>query len=460
MLRQQPKLMFFSPATLNYNKLYQKIITETAEHIQYLTEIGLRERANKIKVTRFKSEQYTSSSINLSSFTKRTHIPKMVMNFNQQLKNTIITTDPESKNNKPEDLKKILDIRLYPALRNLIKRHSAEIFLGSNSEMVEYYQANGSAIVFQFSIPSSATYYLIDKGNNDFRVVMADLVSHENIIAQLLTLKLAEIPIDQIELIGEIEHFSLLVKNDFVKLIHEIPQMTAGNNILVVAGCGLERQVSDIINHEYNDKLGPSKVFKGDILSLTYTPFINTENNIQGFISLNLNYGEITELVITSLLEQCHCTHVFTGGAGGYISNMPDDKKPDIGSRVSITQCMNEQGEVVKLNGHIMSPGNIESPMHLQIPSIFLETYSLLEKAKQRGGSVDVETFYIVKAIQEFNNKNPSNPIKADCGYFVSDYVGEKPLRDYSHVYDKYHEILSNFLRDIVYEKSVSYKPK
>src|SRR5580700_10003981 len=289
MLRQQPKLMFFSPATLNYNKLYQKIITETAEHIQYLTEIGLRERANKIKVTRFKSEQYTSSSINLSSFTKRTHIPKMVMNFNQQLKNTIITTDPESKNNKPEDLKKILDIRLYPALRNLIKRHSAEIFLGSNSEMVEYYQANGSAIVFQFSIPSSATYYLIDKGNNDFRVVMADLVSHENIIAQLLTLKLAEIPIDQIELIGEIEHFSLLVKNDFVKLIHEIPQMTAGNNILVVAGCGLERQVSDIINHEYNDKLGPSKVFKGDILSLTYTPFINTENNIQGFISLNLN---------------------------------------------------------------------------------------------------------------------------------------------------------------------------
>ena len=48
---------------------------------------------------------------------------------------------------------------------------------------------------------------------------MANLVSHENIIAPLLTLKLAEIPIENIELIGEIEHFSFLVKIFYEKIV-------------------------------------------------------------------------------------------------------------------------------------------------------------------------------------------------------------------------------------------------
>jgi hypothetical protein len=310
--------------------------------------------------------------------------------------------------------------------------------------------------LFQFTIPSSATYYLIDKGNNKFCVVMANLVSQENFVAQLLTLKLAEIPMENIEIIGEVDHFSRLVENDFSRLLKDIPEITDGNNILIVAGCGLEKQVNDIVHHKYDDRVGESKTFKGDIVSLTYTPLVTQEN--KGIITLDLNYGEITESIIKNLLEKLHCTHVFTGGAGGYISMTPDDKKPAIGSRVAITQCMNEHGQIYKINDYSISQSNVVSSMHLQIPSIFLETYNWLEKAKQRGSSVDVETFYIVKAIQEFNSNNPSNPVYADCGYFVSDYVGEKPLRDYSEVYNQYSEILSTFLSDIICSERLSYK--
>jgi hypothetical protein len=168
-------------------------------------------------------------------------------------------------------------------------------------------------------------------------------------------------------------------------------------------------------------------------------------NGIHGFISLNLNYGEITEEIIRLFLNHCECKYVFTGGAGGYIPHEENETKPAIGTRIAITRSMNEQGEIVTL-GKIVQE-NEASAMHLQIPSIFLETYEWLEGAKQRGTSVDVETFYIIRAIHNYNLENPLTPVEADCGYFVSDYVGEQALREYSRVYREYPSILSEFLR-------------
>ena len=113
MLKQLSKSIyptFFLPVANNYKKLYQKLVMETAEHIQYLTKIGLEERAKKIKVNWFKPEKNTLKSMDLSSFEKRTFIPKVVMDFNQHLKNTIITTDPNEKQNKPEEINLILEI--------------------------------------------------------------------------------------------------------------------------------------------------------------------------------------------------------------------------------------------------------------------------------------------------------------------------------------------------------------
>jgi hypothetical protein len=104
-----------------------------------------------------------------------------------------------------------------------------------------------------------------------------------------------------------------------------------------------------------------------------------------------------------------------------------------------ILKSMNDRGEIVSL-------GECDSPVHLQIASIFLETYDWLSKASLRGKSVDVETFYILRAIQKHNDKNSDAKIEADCGYFVSDYVGEQPLREYSKVFQRYNAALSHFL--------------
>jgi hypothetical protein len=54
----------------------------------------------------------------------------------------------------------------------------------------------------------------------------------------------------------------------------------------------------------------------------------------------------------------------------------------------------------------------------------------------------------IIRAIQTYNAKNPTEPVViADCGYFVSDYVGEQALREYSKVYRLYPTVLSAFLK-------------
>ena len=362
----------------------------------------------------------------------------------------MITTDPRVQHNKPEDLQKILDIRLYPALRAARAKENRDLSQ-YKQEMVAYYRSAGSILIFEFTIPSSATYYLAEDRNGHFFVIMAGLVSRENIIAQLLTLKLAQIPLKKIEIIGDISHFRTLVQQDMEMLIHTLPNLQVGNHILIVAGCGLEEKVSKIIMHEFKDLIGTTRAFKGNIISLCYTPLTAPLNNIDGFISLNLNYGEIMEAIVSLLLESAGCKYIFTGGAGGYIPR-GQEGRPAIGSRLMIRQSMNPRGELAKIESKnlLCTIDQKLSDLHLQIPSIFLETYDWLEKAKQYGTSIDVETFYIIRAIQNYNAKKPDAPVKANCGYFVSDYVGEEPLREYSKVYQHYETVLSHFLNAVI----------
>lgn len=401
---------------------------QTQRHIHYLQGIGLGERAKSIAITPL---DIKIIPCDLSPFEARTRIPQEALDFDPRVKNTLITTDPNFPGNNPDDVEKILDIRLYPVLRALIKENKTDVFLGTKQEMAYYYTQQGFKPLAEFKIPSSATYYLWSTPAGALRVVMAGLVSRENIAAQMITLKLAEIDITTIDIIGDIDHFKRIVHKDIAPLL---PILTKGKHVLIVAGCGLEEKVSNLVKTHIKD-LGPSIEFKGDIISLIYMPLSKPKDCITGIISLNLNYGEIMEEITTQLLEQAQCIAVFSGGAGGYLSH---DSKPAIGTRVSVTQCLNEQGELV-------SVGRKTDPVHLQIPSIFLETYEWLENAKKRGSSVDVETFYILRAIRNYTRQG--HKVLADCGCFISDYVGEQPLRDYSKVFEEYETALTNFLQ-------------
>lgn len=445
-----PASAFFFCALPEHASLYTELANETEKHVQYLSAIGLAERAKMIHVGWFQEEKTNSGKINLAPFSKRSKIPQEVLEFDPRIKNTIITTDPLAESNKAEDLRSLLDIRLYPVLRKLMMDHRIEVFLGMKHEMAAYYKAKGDELLFEFSIPSSATYYLAESAKRELFVVMSGLVSRENLIAQLLTLKLADLKVEEIEIIGEPEHFTELVKEDIAVLLNQLPVLKKAKQVLIVAGCGLEGLVSEMIVKEFLQDLGKEQIFSGQIISLRYLPLLEPVNGIHGFISLNQNYGEITEEILKQLLENCNCRYVFTGGAGGYIARDAMAQKPAIGTRIAITSCMNEQGGIAKLPNPSVTNSRHVSSMHLQVPSIFLETYPWLEKARKRGESVDVETFYMIRALQHYLDNHPSENIEVDCGYFVSDYVGKQPLRDYSKVFQSYPDVLSGFIRKIM----------
>ncbi|CAH6419901.1 Hypothetical protein HVR_LOCUS977 [uncultured virus] len=452
--------------------MFEQLQHQTQNHINYLTSIGLGERAQEIAISRFSHDDLGPVGISTlyTKFDTRTEIPQEVLNFNPNAKNTLITTDPAMKGNDPVELQKILDIRLYPVLRELIQQYGVEVFLGTKHEMVSYYQYHGWNIMFEFRIPSSARYYLAYQSSNEsWLIIMSGLVSRDNVIAQLLTLKLVkEINIEKVNIIGVSgahtespgtlgawSKFSSMVQQEIDVLRTKIP--TEGNKILIVAGCGLEARVANIVKNQYKTNLDKFREFRGDIISLIYMPFLHPVseligiNNVDsslitGIISLHLNYGDIMEEITYSLLKDFNCTHVFTGSACGFIPT--SDYRPEIGTRISVVRSINGLGEIVDLRDESEIIIDELQPIHLQIPSIFMETYEWLEIVKQikcSSLSVDVETFYIMRAIRNYKLQH-SKHITVDCRCFVSDYVGEAPLRDYSKVFIHYETVLGQFL--------------
>ncbi len=434
------------------SSLFQKLTMETRQHKKKLKEKGLVERANGINLKLFELGVSKNKNIDLTPFNKREMIPTIVLNFDISEKSTIITTCPVSSNNKNEDIEAILDIRLYPALKNLLKENPVEAFLGTKQEMEAYYRKKGVNILYEFQIPSSATYFLAESNKREQFIIMAGLVGKDNLIAQMLTLKYAGVYVENIEIIGTFNHFTTIVNNDLDSLFKTIPEIETGMNVLIIAGCDLKTFVNNILYDKYSDQLGTSRSFSGDIISLIYTPIKNSQNNIQGFITLDLNYGEIVESILLKILSKSCIPYIFSGGACGYIPQDTNKKMPEIGTRISVMKSMNEAGEFVSSTDDCKT-------VHLQVPSIFIETYKWLESAKKRGSTVDIETFYMLRALQT-HKSNGLYPIVSDLGCFVSDWVGEKPLREYSNVFKYYPIVLGEFLDRIsLIETSRTYNP-
>jgi len=85
------------------------------------------------------------------------------------------------------------------------------------------------------------------------------------------------------------------------------------------------------------------------------------------------------------------------------------------------------------------------------VPTIFIETFDWLKKAKALGGmTVDVETFYILRAIKKYQEANFHKKLYIDIGVFISDYVGKKPLRSYENVFARYPLALQKFISNVL----------
>ncbi len=447
-LKNIPKTLSKEPTILTRTShLLKQITDETKQHVSYLESIGLSDRAVRFKVDEFTYRDIAPDTIDINRFNSKMAIPSIVKEFNPSEKNTLFTTVDSKSDSEENEIKKLLDIRLYPTIKNLIQQHETTVFLGLVTELQAFTASKKEKILFEIEIPSSVKFYLAKNETENVKVYIAGLVSHENLIQQLMTLKLSGIDLNNISILGDPEHFKQICKNDLLSFKKEGNDYLAKRNVLIVAGCHLEETVCTSLNNIFANN-SVNKKFTGDIVSLTYVTSKHAPD--LGFIVLNLNYGEICEHEVASILEKFNCIGIFTGSAAGFISHDESKPKPPIGDRVAIQSARHHLGETISLD----SKG---SELHLHVPSIFVETFDWLEKAKKMGATtVDVETFYIVKALTKYLKDHPDAKIHSDIGVFISDYVGQKPLRNYQGVFDKYPILLNDFVQKVLAESYLS----
>ncbi len=419
------------------NIWFESISKETNEHCAYLTSIGLGDRANYFKVKHFIYQDASQGVVEISRF-QALALPHLFHTFDTKEKNTLFS-QPDST--QEQEINRTLDIRLYPSIKRMIEKQGTTLFLGSKVELQAYAASCKEKLIIEIEVPTSVKFYIALAQTGDPKVYMSGLVSQENLLQQLITLKLAGVDAQKIMILGDTEHYKAICKADLAAFEKSASAYLAKKNILIVAGCSLEDNACTTLEQMFSGKIALQK-FSGQIVSLTYALSSQTPN--LGFIVLNLNYGEICEEQIAIILEKFNCIGIFTGSAAGYIPQPEDEKLPAIGERVSVHFARHHSGEIVELDKQYKT-------LHLHVPTIFFETFKWFEQAKALGAAtVDVETFYILRAVQRFRKVNPHLTLHVDIGVFISDYIGKKPLRSYNNVFARYPELLQSFVQQVL----------
>jgi hypothetical protein len=420
---------------------FERISRETTAHCAYLSSIGLADRAVYFKVRPFIYQECLSEGIDINRFNHNMPLPSIVCEFNSQEKNTLFVRDESfTEAQEQEEINRVLDIRLYPTIRRLIEEKGARIFLGSKIELQVFTASNKEKILLDIEVPSSVKFYITLTNVGEVKVYIANIVSHENLIQQLITLKLAGLDVHKLPILGDTQYYKLISQKDLLTFEKQSSSYLAKKNVLIVAGCSLEDTVCSTLEQIFFGKMTRQK-YLGTIASLTYVHSQHAPN--LGFIILNLNYGEICEEQISMILDKFNCIGVFSGSAAGYLPGA-EDKLPEIGDRAPVRAARHYSGELVTMEEK-------PSQLHVQVPTLFLETFNWLKQAKDSGATtVDVETFYILRAVCAFQKANPQIKLHTDIGVFISDYVGKKPLRGYANVFAKYPVVLHNFIDEIL----------
>lgn len=416
------------------------ISEETNAHCAYLISIDLADRANYFKVKPCIYQDVIPGTIDINRFNHHMVLPEIVHTFNPDEKNTLFANPESNAEDQKQEIKLALDIRLYSTIRRIIKEKMTSIFLGSKAELQTYTESIKEKLLIEIEVPSSVKFYIALNNTGDIKVYIAGLVSYENLIQQLITLKIAGIDLQKIPILGNTQQYQLICKEDLSAFEKQATTYLSRKNVLIIAGCSLEETVCSTLEQIFNGKMSKQK-FSGNLVSLTYV-LSQYAPNI-GFILLNLNYGEICEEQISIILEKFNCIGIFSGSAAGYISN-DQENLPEIGTRIAVGSAKHYSGEQVTFNQN-------NTNLHLQVPTIFVETFNWLKNAKALGANtVDVETFYILKALQKYQKANPDAKLHTDIGVFISDYVGKKPLRSYHHVFSQYPLVLQNFVEKVL----------
>lgn len=365
-------------------------------------------------------------------YSKIGEVPEHIQDFNVKDEHTIPTGS-------------YLDIRLSRTIRESIERvnkhgSNTEIFIGSDEDLKEFYQAKGYLFISTLKTKSSNAFYYFEnpKDPSDAKVVISKISNESRLIHVLLQLKFSNVNLSKVQIRGAFEGFSKNNVETFSKYLNDLetkPYLAfIGNMAQVIKDLAIWLYPDQMKNLNEKEVLRKAQIllkvhdYRGGkvdgIFSFGFaTVYMNGEK--KGIICLTMPNGSFANNV-TNLLLNRGVKQLIMVGAGGSL-----DAKSGVGSYQMITSSIfNNQVITIPQENTIILKDipnlKIFQGKNITVESPLVENSTWLKNVtQQRISAVDVETYHIFKAFVDnaFQDTKFIFP-----GLFISDVVGVDPL--------------------------------
>lgn len=359
------------------------------------------------------------------------YLPKKADSYSLEVRNALdaILLEIPNKNEKHTiPIDKYLTNRLSSGAVEQAKQHGCEFFCGGGrEEMLNHYAHLGFDRAISISSNTSTNFDLFSNSSNgESLLVLSGMSSTTRIKHQLLQLNFADVDLNRVKIVGDID--SLKAKSG-VDLRKELSQLPSIQNKTLFIGARwqiMESLGKKIFNVDDSAKegvgYGKLDVRNHKVADFVFdTATLNLDGRQHLVAALRMPNGDLAYDAMKGFLDHGF-NQVIMCGAGGRLAGdaqvgdyMLLERSQYGDQSISLAQeCIHVPGAKLFENAKLTSNVTVDSPLQ--------ETQRWLDE-NQETGSVDVETAHILRALTE---AGPN--VKVLPGLFVSDVVGEHPL--------------------------------
>ena len=398
--------------------------------------------ANRYKVLYYNSSKVfprVDDQIILQNFSKEIIIPKYIKVF-------------DSKEQHFIPIFQYINVRISHTIRLLISEvnkegRNTEIFIGTETQMILYYNGLGYKRIALLKTNSSLQYYLFSNEKEQYlnKIVILGVGNETKLNHLLLQFKFSDIDLDKVLIRGSIENAIYENQKELISIINELKEnidtVFMGNRSLVLIEFAKikypneiskssnendAKKISEKLLKEYHN-LKTFEIGKG-VFKFSYFE-LQIKTIKVGIICFRMPNGSLARIA-TEIFIRKGIKHFITLGAGGSLTNISP-----IGTYQLIKNTNYNNNEhimlsdinIKKMKVELSELPLIENGNNITLDSPLIETKKWLTKVRNMNlTSVDVETYHIIKGIQRCEKFIKDTEFL--LGIFISDVVGEYPL--------------------------------
>lgn len=358
-------------------------------------------------------------------------LPKQAKPDSMEIRNALdviplALPDRNEKHTIPTD--KYLMNRLSSGAVEQARHHGCEFFCGSGrDEMLNHYAHRGFDRAISISSNTSTKFDLLSNSSNGKSLlVLSGMSSTTRIKHQLLQLHFADVDLNRVKLVGDINLLKAKSGADLRKELSQLPPIPS-KTLFIGARWQIMESLGKQLFHVGDSakegtgygKLGVKEHKVADFVFDTAT--LNLDGRQHLVAALRMPNGDLAYDAMKGFLDHGF-NQVIMCGAGGRLAGdaqvgdyMLLERSQYGDQSISLArECIHVPGAKLFENAKPTSNVTVDSPLQ--------ETQRWLDE-NQETGNVDVETAHILRALTE-----AGPDVKVLPGLFVSDVVGEHPL--------------------------------